>query len=235
MRRWVHRLASRAAGVFGRLAQTAWRSPQQERVAIWQRDRGDATRRLDYDLDAGAIVLDLGGYEGQWSSDIFGRFACSIHIFEPVPEFADRIAARFAANPKIRLHRVGLAARSGTATLTLAADASSAHAPAAAGAPRRTITLVAAADLFRDQRFETVDLMKINIEGGEYDLLEHLIDSGLIHRIRELQIQFHDFVPDAARRMEAIQTGLARTHAPTWQYRFVWENWRRREPSPRLP
>ncbi len=221
--------------MFSRLAQAAWRSPQQERVAAWQRDRGDATHRLDYDLDANAIVFDLGGYEGQWSSDIFGRFACAIHIFEPVSEFADRIAARFAANPKIRLHRVGLAARGGTATLTLAADASSLHAPAAAGAPRRPITLVAAADFCRDQRIETVDLMKINIEGGEYDLLEHLIDSGLIRRIRQLQIQFHDFVPDAARRMEAIQARLATTHAPTWQYRFVWENWRLREPESRVP
>ena len=209
MRRAIHRVASRLAGIFSRLAQAVWRSPGQERTAAWLRDRGDATRRLDYDLDGSAVVLDLGGYEGQWASDIFGRFACTIHVFEPVPEFADRIAARFARNPKIRLHRVGLAGREGTAT----------------------IALRAAAEFFREQGIGTVDLMKINIEGGEYELLEHLIEGGLIGRIRHLQVQFHDFVPDAARRMEAIQSRLMATHSLTWQYRFVWENWRRRNPA----
>ncbi|HEX9426866.1 MAG TPA: FkbM family methyltransferase [Candidatus Polarisedimenticolia bacterium] len=231
MRRAIHRVASRLAGIFSRLAQAVWRSPGQERTAAWLRDRGDATRRLDYDLDGSAVVLDLGGYEGQWASDIFGRFACTIHVFEPVPEFADRIAARFARNPKIRLHRVGLAGREGTATIALAADASSTHAPAAPGAPRRSIALRAAAEFFREQGIGTVDLMKINIEGGEYELLEHLIEGGLIGRIRHLQVQFHDFVPDAARRMEAIQSRLMATHSLTWQYRFVWENWRRRDPA----
>ena len=228
MRRQIHRLAARGAGLLGRLARAAWEPPQQRRVAAWQRDRGDATRRLDYDLGAGAIVLDLGGYEGQWASDMFGRFACTIHILEPVPEFADRIAARFARNPRIHLHRVGLAGRSGAATLALAADASSAHAPPAPGARAQVITLVAAAEFFREQRLEAIDLMKINIEGGEYELLEHLLDAGLVSRVREIQIQFHDFVPGAEARMAAIQGRLAQTHDLTWQYRFVWENWRRR-------
>jgi FkbM family methyltransferase len=229
VRRQLPRLAARGAGLLSRLARASWQSPQETRVAAWHRDRGDATRRLDYDLGASAIVLDLGGYEGQWASDVFGRFGCTIHILEPVPEFADRIAARFARNPRIHLHRIGLAGRSGEATLSLAADASSAHAPPAPGARRQAITLVAASEFLGEHRLEAIDLMKINIEGGEYELLEHLLDTGLIRRIREIQVQFHDFVPDAEARMGAIQGRLARTHDLTWQYRFVWENWRRRD------
>ena len=73
-----------------------------------------------------------------------------------------------------------------------------------------------------------VALMKINIEGSEYPLLEHIIDTGLIKQIRELQIQFHDFVPDAQSRMQEIQNRLSETHSPTWQYHYIWENWKRK-------
>jgi hypothetical protein len=68
----------------------------------------------------------------------------------------------------------------------------------------------------------------VNIEGGEYELLERMLERGLTERVCDLQIQFHNFSPDAAERMAAIQRGLAATHRPTYQYRFVWENWRRR-------
>ncbi len=70
-----------------------------------------------------------------------------------------------------------------------------------------------------------IDLMKINIEGAEYDLLEYLIASGLVRRIRRFQIQFHDFVLDAEARMLAIQEQLASTHRVTYQFPFIWENW----------
>jgi hypothetical protein len=67
--------------------------------------------------------------------------------------------------------------------------------------------------------------MKINIEGGEYDLLDHLIETGWIRRIRDVQIQFHDFVSGATQRMHHIQAALKNTHHTTYQYPFVWENW----------
>ncbi|HKN46969.1 MAG TPA: FkbM family methyltransferase [Candidatus Polarisedimenticolia bacterium] len=223
MRRLLSRLASRAGAACFRLARAAYRSPAERRVEPWIRDRGDRTLRLDYDLDESSLVFDLGGYEGQWASDIFGRYACAIRIFEPVPEFADRIAERFRKNRKITVHRFGLGAVSGPAVLALAGDASSLYGSAG---ERRTIRLVKASDFFRDNGMSAVDLIKINIEGGEYDLLEHLIDAGLAGSLRDIQVQFHDFVPDAARRMARLEERLRLTHVPTYRYPFVWENWR---------
>ena len=70
--------------------------------------------------------------------------------------------------------------------------------------------------------------MKLNIEGGEFPLLEAMLSSGLISLVRHLQVQFHRFVPDADRRRDAIRTALARTHAQNWCYPYVWESWSRR-------
>ena len=74
----------------------------------------------------------------------------------------------------------------------------------------------------------SVALMKINIEGGEYDLLDRMIETGLVESIDNLQVQFHNFTVDAKRRMERIQEALQRTHTLNYQYRFVWENWVRK-------
>jgi hypothetical protein len=74
---------------------------------------------------------------------------------------------------------------------------------------------------------QSIDLMKINIEGGEYELLERLIDTKMISRIENIQIQFHNITNESHLRMEYIQKRLEETHISTYQYRFVWENWKK--------
>ena len=75
-----------------------------------------------------------------------------------------------------------------------------------------------------------VDLIKINIEGGEYEVLESLIADNKLSMFKNLQIQFHDFIIENAKeRMSKIQQELAKTHVLTYQYEFVWENWKLKE------
>jgi hypothetical protein len=90
------------------------------------------------------------------------------------------------------------------------------------------IQLKEAIDFMKENGVTKIDLLKINIEGGEYDFLEYLIKTGFIEKIGNIQVQFHDFVPNAAERMEKIQFELNKTHFLTYQYEFVWENWQRR-------
>jgi len=79
-----------------------------------------------------------------------------------------------------------------------------------------------------ENSIEEIALIKINIEGGEYELLDRMIETGTLPRIANLQIQFHNFTEDARSRMENIQRELGKTHHPTYQYEFVWENWSRK-------
>src|SRR5689334_16904987 len=88
-------------------------------------DRGDETLRLNYDLDSSAVIIDAGGYQGQWSSDIFAKYGCTIHIFEPVPQFAASILQRFQNNEKLHIYEYGLADATRLATIAVSDDASS--------------------------------------------------------------------------------------------------------------
>lgn len=192
----------------------------------WHRIEGDKTLRLDYDLGPGSVVLDVGGFEGQWASDIVAMYGCQVHVFEPVPAYAERISRRFASNPLVTVHRAGLAPADGTAALSMSGDASS-HERNVAESQQIEIELRGVDGFFAELGREHVDLVKLNIEGAEYDLVARLIDTRLIERIGDLQVQFHDFVPNAERRRRELHAGLANTHHPTWSYDFVWENWRR--------
>jgi len=72
-----------------------------------------------------------------------------------------------------------------------------------------------------------VDLLKINIEGGEYELLESIVeDEYLISRIKNIQVQYHTFVKNHVERRSFINSNLEKTHTRTWNYDWVWENWK---------
>jgi FkbM family methyltransferase len=192
----------------------------------WVRDRGDLVHRLDYSLNTTSTVWDVGGYEGQWASDIFARFGCRIDVFEPVPVAAEFIMRRFSSNPSVCIHAHALGAADGLVHLSLSGDASSVE-PSVCRGKSLSVEVRDVVNVWRSLDTTWIDVMKVNIEGAEYALLERLIATGLILQIGELQVQFHDFIPDAVRRRRAITKLLERTHVRTWCYEFVWENWKR--------
>jgi FkbM family methyltransferase len=154
------------------------------------------------------------------------RYHCFIYIFEPVFEFSKGISERFKNNSNIKVFSWGLSDQDKKTFLTLSDDGSSEFKTTKDSIE---IDLVQASRFLKEQNISRIDLMKINIEGGEYDLLEHLIAQGWITRITNLQIQFHDFVPKAKERMLKIQQNLKKTHSLTYHFEFVWENWRLKE------
>jgi FkbM family methyltransferase len=135
-----------------------------------------------------------------------------------------QINQRFSRNPKILVHAVGLASKDCIETIALQADGSSVFRPSDA---REKIQLVDAVRFFEEHDIQHINLMKINIEGGEYELLEHLLQTGFIKNIENIQVQFHQLTEGYAERMSAIQKSLSQTHSLTYQYPMVWENWQR--------
>jgi len=217
----------RGLGKAAYLLECAGRScyaPQRERVvAAWRAADGDRTLRLTYELQPDSLVVDVGGFRGQWASDIFAQYLCRVHIFEPLPDLAAEIGRRFAQNPRIVVHAEGLAGETRAAKMRTAGDGS---AVVTSGKGDVEVRLVAAAEAFAREAWQRVDVMKINVEGGEYELLEHLMQAGLMRRIADLQVQFHDSAPRAIERRRGLQEQLRRTHHLTYEYPFVWENWR---------
>jgi len=214
----LHQLASRLLKQYKRSRL----SPDMRR---WIDDEGDKILRVEYPLGNDATVFDLGGYRGDWAAEIVARYACDVHVFEPVLAFVERVRSRLGRNPKVHVHPFGLGHAAARVPLVLAEDGSTTSGRLSGSTIE--IEIRAFADFLRDTGIGQVDLMKVNIEGAEYDLLEGMIGDGRIRSVQHLQVQFHPWFPDAAARYEKIRDGLSKTHRMTWRYPFIWENWQR--------
>ncbi len=196
---------------------------QHERCKPWFAVKGDETLRLDYPLNETSIVFDLGGFKGEFAAAIYNKYQSTIYVFEPIQSFYNIIKQQFADSPKIEAYQYGLAGQDQTMQISLTDNSSSVYIKSKL---TETIQLKSIIDFIKTNNIDHIDLIKINIEGGEYDVLEALIEHNMLPLFTDLQIQFHDFIiPNATERMKKIQAELSKTHQLTYQYEFVWENW----------
>lgn len=209
--------------LFDRLRAHYFPNEFHRMVARWNADDPCDLRRFDFPLNKQSVALDLGGFKGEWTSHLYARYGCQIYTFEPVVAYVECLRRRYEPNPDIHVFDFGLGGSTHSEKLTICGDRSSAFRRESGSL--QEIRIVDAIEWLEAANIPAVDLMKINIEGGEFELLERLIQGGWISRVRHLLVQFHDVFPDAAARMEAIHQNLHETHAPAFQYRFVWEHW----------
>lgn len=179
--------------------------------------------RSAYPLTSDSIIFDLGGYLGEWSLEMFEKYHCTIYIFEPVKEFMDKAKAKFKNNIKIHFFDFGLSDKDSEELITNDNDASSIF----TGKGNVHIQLKDVAKVMQDLKIQKVDLLKLNIEGGEFKVLPRMIACGLVPLCMDIQVQFHHFYPNAEKLRNEIRVALAKTHHLTYDYPFVFENWRK--------
>jgi len=192
------------------------------------REKGEA-RRLEYPLGPDSVVLDLGGYVGDFAKAIHDRYGSTVHVFEPMPKFAEQARAKFADNDKVHVYGYGLGSEDGSFALSDDGPASS-FVDLTKAKRHQVCEIRAIIPTLKALNIEHIDLVKINIEGGEYDVLPALIEADFLPRINHLQIQFHTTGDYEASR-DAIRSALEKTHDERWCYRFVWESWSLKVPS----
>ena len=188
-------------------------------IKTWFEIDGDNTLRLDYPLTRDSLVWDVGGYKGEWAEKIYNKYGCQIWIFEPITEFFNKIVDRFNGNNNIAIYNTGLSDKTGFVNMSVNKDASSEF----TGNLNERVFMIDIAS-----RVPNVDLIKINIEGGEYPLLKRMIDTGIIINFNFIQVQFHNFIEDAESKRDAIRQHLSQTHDLMWNYDFIWESWKRK-------
>ncbi len=220
----LHKILKKISMYFSKLANKAYSEKPTEANLAWHSKPENEWRRYEYDLNENSLVVDVGGYKGQWAIEMFAMYRPNIIVFEPVPNQYELIKRRTLNNDKITVYPFGLLDKNTNLDLAINGDKSSLYKRFETS---EKVTFKKASEFFAD--VEEIDLMSLNCEGSEYDLIDHFIDSGLIHKIRDLQIQFHDFFPEARNRMISARKRLSKTHYPTYSYDFVWDNWRRKQ------
>lgn len=174
---------------------------------------GDQTRwqsenlerlRYEYDLKPTDTVLDIGSYRMEWATEIIKRYGSRVVCFDALDNNAAWIFD-------------GELEMGGQYYYTSMFDTGE------LGQVRK----VKCVDIARWLK-DDIALMKVNIEGGEVDLLNYIISKGLMYKINYLQVQFH-YVSglDSEGLYQDIARKLSLTHSLQWREPFVWESWKR--------
>lgn len=186
--------------------------------------------RYVYDLTPDSLVIDCGGFEGNFANLICEKYACAVIVFEPVPIFCRQVEATLKKWPKVIVFNLGIGGRS---RMTPFEVKGSMTGIASIGRERVVVNIRDIIEVLEEfgEKFNTnsVDLLKLNIEGAEYETLERLLSAGAQTRFKNIQVQFHSVVPDSRVRRAAIMERMEKTHDITWedpQFDIGWINWR---------
>ena len=151
--------------------------------------------QLSHDY-GGKISLDMGGIDGQkaicldravrpkkkctvysfginneWSFDeAMESIECDVFSFDPSMNMTDHYHSDF-----IIFYKAGLSDRDQDAGKN--------------GWKMRTLSTIY--DRLRAQHTDIIDYLKIDIEGDEWDVIPHIIQSGMLSKIRQLGIEIH--------------------------------------------
>lgn len=172
--------------------------------------------RYTYDLTPDSLVIDCGFHKGTFTKEMVRRYNCWIEAYEPIEEFY-----RQGKNipGKINLVNAGVGAINQMRTFKIKGDSTGFF----AGEGKSERVSIKA---IRDVALKGCDVLKLNIEGMEFEVLESMLDRDLAVLCQNIQVQFHPIVPDFQSRYEAIRSKLLETHHLTFDFPWCWQNFR---------
>lgn len=188
-------------------------------------------------LTTDSVVLDIGGNIGDDAESLINAFgAKSYVILEPMKYLYRKLQHRFKSNDKVTIYNIGLARKNGLFFVdmkgTQGDGTSIFHSSDNIGScSLRTVNASEFYTKIGVGCFD-IDLVTINCEGCEFEVLEHILATGIAKHFKHIQFATHtqlDHLKDPVVRYCRIQELLKRTHNISYQYKFNWESWTRKD------
>ena len=178
--------------------------------------------RHAYNLNRDSVCVDAGAFHGGWAATMSEKYGCIVLGFEPIKSFFE-IASKNAAHvPRVTLFNCGLGGSFRHETFSVQNDSTGVF---AGSEVKERVPILPLVPHLRQVHRGTFDVLKLNIEGMEYEVMEHIIAENALTMFRNYQTQFHTCAPDYQKRYEAIAAALSQTHELQWREPFVWEGW----------
>lgn len=180
--------------------------------------------RYIYPLTAESIVLDVGAYLGEFAITIHRKYGCRVVCFEPVREFWEKLLLNTGVTG-IRCYQCGVGSTARDEQFGVQNNSTGLYADSR---KKETVTIISIEQALAlatgngkavptiDKPRREVALLKLNCEGMEFEILEKLIETGLIRQVRNIAVQFHWNADNAKARHEALHARLLETHNHDW-------------------
>jgi len=149
-------------------------------------------------------ILDVGGHIGLASLRFRELFPqARISIFEPDPTIVALMGKNFRAAKDTTIEVIAAAAWTAEGFLNFAVKGDDSGALDASGSLQ-----VATVDLARFCT-EPIDYLKLDVEGAEFEILQHLSTTGALAQIRRLCIELHEWQAGPPRFHEVLNCLVA--------------------------
>lgn len=212
--------------LFCLIKSKAWPSEHDKRVRAFHQANTDGAIIFRHELGPASVVLDVGGFRGDFAAEIMARYRSEIYVFEPIAAHNRILSKRFSRNPSIHLFGHALGESDREITFNVAAEGSSSCRKGNSASEVCRIRNIG--EWWHAIGAPRINLMKINIEGGEYELLPAMRACGMLAKIDTLLIQFHCFNSGDDVHRCKIREFLAEDFIEEYCQPFVWERWVKR-------
>lgn len=161
-------------------------------------DRSGVWTVWPYELGADSVVYSFGvGDNLAWDIALVESFGLTMHVFDPTPASVAWVSQQ-SLPPGLRFHPMGLAGHDGTLKLGLPGGRNRFNFRPLANHTPSGPTVVEApvcrlATLMQQLGHDHLDVLKMDIEGSEYEVLDDLVASGI--PVRQLLVEFHHHFP----------------------------------------
>jgi FkbM family methyltransferase len=186
-RAWVARMAARVA----RFYNNSWEYP-----SFSIEENGERALLQSLANEEIRTIFDVGANIGDWSADCAGIFlSATIHSFEPVPDTFQALLGSATGKPSIIPHPYGLSNAEGDAEFTYYGPENSFLSTMLAPvhdhlqSTRLSIKLRKGDNVIQELGVRRIDLLKIDVEGMEYEVLEGLAGAFAGGRIGMIQFE----------------------------------------------
>ena len=154
-----------------------------------------------FEIEANSVVLDIGAHVGAFAASAArSASGVTVYAFEPSPENFALLSNNMARNglSNVRLTQSAVSGGGGVRQLHVADSPAeySLHIvkPGATQLPVSSVTLT---EIIETNGIKTIDLLKLDCEGAEYEILEAAASQGALRRVRRVAMEAH--VLDASR------------------------------------
>lgn len=168
-------------------------------------------KQIFYDIPKDALCLDCGANIGLITDIILfmnGKSVC----FEPNKTALNILHKKYDANPNVKIEPLAVSNKNGTAELSLygqydrGANICDFH-----GEPEKPKIISYTVDTLKMSDYinnlsKNVYLLKLDVEGSEFDVIPDLIQSGAIHKCQHILCETHArFFADGDEKLKNLQ------------------------------
>jgi len=180
-------------------------------------------KSFEWDLRPESVVIECGAFHGRWALEIATRYHPKLYLFEPQKWLEAELKFAFKGY-RAQVCPFGLGTENKTTTLW---EFGNDGATFVSNADARDIGQMAEIREIRTAFTEiglgVIDLMLINIEGGEYTLIPHMFERSILPKW--LMVQMHLKFGDEHK----LRAQIAEHYRLLWDYGSILTAWERRE------